>query len=85
MKHSPNIEATPRSQRCIQHSFATKVKYAILNCYHKKIPHIWRRWGTPQSFCLAFTDELEKQLFKKLLKWANKKCKNFNIYNVLFF
>ena len=24
-------------------------------------------------------------LFKKLLKWANKKCKNFNIYNVLFF
>ena len=24
-------------------------------------------------------------LFKKLLKWANKKCKNFNIYNVVFF
>ena len=24
-------------------------------------------------------------LFKKLLKWANKKCKNFNIYNVAFF
>ena len=21
-------------------------------------------------------------LLKKLLKWANKKCKNFNIYNV---
>ena len=30
-------------------------------------------------------DELEKQLFiKKLLKWANKKCKNFNIYTVAF-
>ena len=42
--------------------------------------------GTPQNFCLAFTDELEKQLFiKKLLKGANKKCKNFNIYNVVFF
>ena len=40
--------------------------------------------GTPQSFCLAFIDEFEKQLFKKLLKWVNKKCKNFNIYNVLF-
>ena len=24
-------------------------------------------------------------LLKKLLKWANKKCKNFNIYNVVFF
>ena len=26
-----------------------------------------------------------KCLFKKLLKWANEKCKNFNIYNVVFF
>ena len=24
-------------------------------------------------------------LLKKLLKWANKKCKNFNVYNVVFF
>ena len=24
-------------------------------------------------------------LLKKLLKCANKKCKNFNIYNVVFF
>ena len=31
-----------------------------------------RRWDTPQNFCLAFINELEKQLFKKLLKWANK-------------
>ena len=36
--------------------------------------------GTPQNVCLAFIDELEKQLSK----WANKKCKNFNIYNVVF-
>ena len=48
------------------------VKYGIPNCYHKKIPHIWRRWGTPQSFCLTFIDELEKQLFKKLSKRAIK-------------
>ena len=43
---------------------------------------MWKRWGTPQSFCLAFIDELEKQLFikKNLLKWANKKCKYFDIY-----
>ena len=45
-----------------------------------------RRWDTPQNFFLAFTDELEKQRFvKKLLKWANKKQNNFNIYNVAFF
>ena len=37
-----------------------------------------RRCGTPQNFFLALIDELKKQLLKKLLKWANKKCKNFN-------
>ena len=26
-----------------------------------------------------------KTTIKKLLKWANKKCKNFNFYNVVFF
>ena len=45
---------------------------------------MWRKWGTRQNLCLAFIDELEKQLFvKKLLKWANKKRKNFNVYNVV--
>ena len=45
---------------------------------------MWRRWGTPQNFLLAFTDELEKQIIiKKLLKRAKKKQQNnFNIYNV---
>ena len=28
-----------------------------------KITQMWRRWGTPQNLFLAFTDELEKQLF----------------------
>ena len=42
---------------------------------------MWR-WGTPQNFCLTFIDELEKQLLKKLLKWASKKSKNVNIYVV---
>ena len=31
----------------------------------EKIAHMWRRWGTPHNFCLAFIDELEKQLFIK--------------------
>ena len=38
-----------------------------------KITHMCRRSGTPQNFCLAFIDELEKQLLiKKLMKWAKK-------------
>ena len=46
---------------------------------------MWRKWGTPQNFFFAFIDELEKQIIiKKLLKWANKKQNNFNIYNVAF-
>ena len=45
-----------------------------------------RRWETSRNFCLPFIDELEKNyLLKKLLKWPNKKCKNFNIYNAIFF
>ena len=32
-----------------------------------------RRWGTPQNFCFAFIDEIEKQLLiKKLIKWAKE-------------
>ena len=32
-----------------------------------------RRWGTPHNFCLAFIDEIEKQLLiKKLIKWAKE-------------
>ena len=26
---------------------------------------MWRRWGTPQSFFLAFIDEFEKQIIIK--------------------
>ena len=52
----------------------------------EKTTHMWRKWGTLQNFFFAFIDELEKQIIiKKLLKWANKKQNNFNIYNVAFF
>ena len=51
----------------------------------KKITHMWERWGTPQNFFLTFINELEKQIIiKKLLKWANKKQNNFNIYHAVF-
>ena len=52
-----------------------------------KITHRRRRWGTPQNFCLAFIDKFEKNnyLLKKLSKWADKKCKNLKIYDVVSF
>ena len=39
-----------------------------------KIKHMWRRWGTPQNFFLAFIDEFKKQIvIIKMLKWAKNK------------
>ena len=54
--------------------------------YIWEIAHIWRRWGKPQNFFLAFINELEKQLIikKKLLRWVSEKQNNLNIYNVAF-
>ena len=41
-----------------------------LNMYmiRSKITYMWRRWGTPQNFFLAFIDELEKQIIKKTVE-----------------
>ena len=51
-------------------SMSHKIQYKITHV--KKVGH---------------TSEFLKNnyLLKNLLKWANKKCKNLNIYNVLFF
>ena len=50
---------------------------------------MWRRWGTSENFFFLFIFLLmnlkNNYLLKKLLKWANKTQKNFNIYNVSFF
>ena len=34
---------------------------------HKKVKvtHMWRRWGIPQNFFLAFIDQLGKQIIIK--------------------
>ena len=37
---------------------------------------MWRRWHTPQNFCLAFDDELEKQLFIEKMLRKKKEKKN---------
>ena len=37
------------------------------------------------SFWHLLTNLKNKYLFKKLLKWANRKQNNFNIYNAAFY
>ena len=53
----------------------------------KKVGHTYEEGrANLKNFYLAFTDELEKQLIiKKTVEVSSKKCKNFNIYNVVFF
>ena len=47
---------------------------------------MWRRWGTPQNFCLAYIDELKKQLFIKRLYPPNFFKKNlFLLFDVLWY
>ena len=41
--------------------------------------------GIPQNFCLAFIDELQKQLLKKLLKLANKNVRILIFAKLYFF
>ena len=45
-----------------------------------------KKVGHTSEFFLGFIDELEKQIIikKKLLKWANKKQNNLNLYNAAF-
>ena len=46
--------------------------------------HTCENGGTHlRIFFLAFTDELEKQILKKLFKWANKKI--ILIFTMLYF
>ena len=50
----------------------TKITFLLsgifLFFYQTKITHMWRRWGTPQNFFLAFIDEFEKQIIKKTIE-----------------
>ena len=50
---------------------------------------MWRRWGTPQNFCLAFIDELEKQIFIKKNCWGglikNVRILIFKMFFIFFF
>ena len=62
-----------------------KAVLSTVSVSRKKIRHMWGRWGTPQNLFLEFIDKLEKQIIiKKLLKWANKKQNNLNIYHAVF-
>ena len=51
------------------HLFIIRVsKYSKASCKKKKTTHMWRRWGTPQSFLLALINELWKTLKIRILK-----------------
>ena len=54
---------------------------------HNKNSHTCKQGGTNLriSFWQLMVNLKSKYLLKKLLKWANKKQNNFNIYNVTFF
>ena len=44
-------------------------------CIIQKFTHMWRRWGAPQIFVLAFIGELEKQInIKKTVEKNWKIC-----------
>ena len=43
-----------------------------------------KRWGTLENFFLEFIDELEKQIIKKTVTWANKN-KIISIFTILHF
>ena len=52
----------------------------------EKITHMWRRWGTPQNFFLAFIGELEKQIIIKKNCWSGAiKNKIILIFTMLHF
>ena len=51
---------------------------------NKKITHVWRRWGTPQNFFLAFT-ELKKQILLKNCWSGSIKNKMILIFTMLHF
>ena len=51
----------------IQSKCAEDIENWIWQCENWKITHMWRRWGTPENFCLVFIDEHEKQLLIKKL------------------
>ena len=58
-----------------------------MNEKQKKKPHKCEEGGAHlrNSVWYLLMNLKNNYLLEKLLKWANKKCKNFNIYNVLLF
>ena len=52
----------------------------------KKIKQLCRRWAHLKiSFWHLLVNLKNNYVFKKLLRWANEKCKEFHIYTIVFF
>ena len=50
---------------------------------HKEITHMWRKWGTPQNFCLAFMN-LKNNLFIKKTVEVGQKNVRILIFTMLY-
>ena len=64
------------------------IKFKLLKVTSgKKKSHTYEEGGAHLriSFWHLLMNLKNKSLLKKLLKWANKKQNNFNVYNVAFF
>ena len=71
-------------QKSKQASVCKITKFSIRNFgTNIKKTHMWRRWGTPQNFLLAFTDELWKTWKIKILKkWKKKNAQDIMILHM---
>ena len=61
-------EVTFKLLTIVANFFVSFIKItALLDLSVVRISHAWRGWGTPQNFCLAFIDTLQKQIFRLVI------------------
>ena len=84
--HCFKINSKVRYQKTTYIYGVSVKKTSYLQLFIKKITNMWKKWGTPQNFFLAFIDELEKQLFIKKNFWSGP-IKNIRtlIFTMLYF
>ena len=75
---NPNFKKTTAITECFMRNYPTHVDTEKDNKNHTNVKKVGAH---PRISLLHFFMNLKNNyLLKKLLKWANKKCKYFNIY-----
>ena len=69
---------------CLWSSFVQFHLHSVMLNYKNQKSHICEEGGAHLKISVwhLLMNLKSNYLLKKLLKWDNKKCKNFNIYNV---